>query len=150
MRLERLIGQHLRDINFLLKSLKANRSRKENAKLFLESSRTGAAPEWWPSLRALQTAQHRAGMSPQREIFREVLRQWIELGTHLDFSEGKERKRHEREAKHRCSWYGCMYHRVAPDASLMLKKCAGCGENHYCSRECQKRYVRPPALCSLA
>ena len=137
MRFELLVEQRLLDINRLIVLLKGHGSH--DAGFFLESLKNGATTEWWPSLRALQTALYRSASSPKHVIFRDVARQWTALGTLLDLDEEDECRRHQREAAHRCSWYACAYHRAPPGPTITLKKCAGCGENRYCSRECQNK-----------
>ena len=139
MQFERYVENRVIEINNLLDVLKNNKSNE--AKLFLQSVKTGAAAEWWPCLRALQTVIFRLTNSPQREIFRVVAQQWVILGAKLDLNEKKERKRHGREAARRCSW--CAYYQTELDDSVTLKKCAGCGERQYCSRGCQKESVSP-------
>ena len=58
-------------------------------------------------------------------------------GPKTDADIQKERERHEREARHKCSWVECDKHEVEVPRSE-LKTCAGCGETRYCSRACQK------------
>ena len=66
-----------------------------------------------------------------------LLREWTELGVTLGLTVAKERERHEREARHRCSWVECKKHEVDVPQSE-LKVCSGCAETRYCSRACQK------------
>ncbi|VDB83708.1 unnamed protein product [Peniophora sp. CBMAI 1063] len=135
-RFENPVEQRLLDINRLIEALKRHKGR--GSKPFLKSMKDGAMAEWWPSMQALQTVQYRLSNSPQRHMLSGVLRQWENLGKGLGLGEEEERKRFRREAAHRCSWYACEHHRSAPDASVVLKKCSGCGDSHYCSRECQR------------
>ncbi|KZV61530.1 hypothetical protein PENSPDRAFT_658836 [Peniophora sp. CONT] len=99
--------------------------------------RAGARADWWPSLQRLQTAAYKQGPGKRDETIATIMQEWTELGTVLGLSAEKERERHEREARHRCSWVACEKHGVeVPQGDL--RTCAGCGETRYCSRPCQK------------
>ena len=97
----------------------------------------GARRSWWPALQNLQTAAYRQGPGTRSRIIPTLLKEWTELGTLLGLAVEKERERHEREARHKCSWVECDKHEMEVPRSE-LKTCAGCGETRYCSRACQK------------
>lgn len=71
---------------------------------------------------------------------RVLIRKWKEFGVSLGLDAEQERARREEEARIGCSWLECprREQNIAGDEPV-LRKCAGCGEAKYCSRECQSR-----------
>lgn len=96
---------------------------------------------WWPSLTRLQAAHYLAQGNEESKKYVGLIRQWEEFGNVCGLDAEKERKRHRREGRAFCTWVACRWSTVKPPDDVTLKACQGCGEAHYCGRECQKRYV---------
>ena len=95
--------------------------------------KAGARVHWWPTLAQLRKAK-RSDSSQQH-----LLDLWKGFGAVLGLNMNEERQRHEEEARTRCSWRDCPSRDHVINEKPSLRKCAGCGEVRYCSRECQMR-----------
>ena len=120
-----------------LRSFKFNASRREQPTItFIDAMKVAARVHWWPTLAHLKRAKYRGsdGSTSMTDA-------WRELGLLLGFNVKQERERHEEEARNNCSWRDCPRRgEVTSEGKPALRKCAGCGEAKYCSRECQLRY----------
>ena len=115
----------------------SNGTPSEQVTTLVTELKAGARVHWWPTLMHLRKAKHYD--SSQRHL----LDLWKGFGGVLGLDISQERQRHEEEARTRCSWYGCPRRGQSADdqEAPNLRKCAGCGEVRYCSRECQMRYA---------
>jgi hypothetical protein len=108
---------------------------------------------WGPAFKALRDAPDNPEFPNGRKT---VLKSWLELGVaaelngvKLDFDKDNTFElygppdsatpSHLKQLPGRvfCAWPDCQHHFQDPGSSL--RKCAGCGETRYCSRECQLR-----------
>ena len=96
---------------------------------------------WWPTLRLLQELKtHSASLTNEQLTL--LIGKWTALGAALNLDIAIERQRHEREARRRCAWHECQFHRVSVPEGIELKTCSGCHDARYCGRRCQRRYVK--------
>ena len=116
---------------------KGNKAKGVDYKKLVAELKMGAQVSWFPTLQNLQTVAYRQVSGNILASVAALLREWTELGVTLGLTVAKERERHEREARHRCSWDECKKHEVDVPQSE-LKVCSGCAETRYCSRACQK------------
>ncbi|VDB87105.1 unnamed protein product [Peniophora sp. CBMAI 1063] len=99
--------------------------------------RAASPSGWYPSLQRLTVA---APKIEEKELngyapVSDVIECWAKFGAFIGLDAAEERKRYERGKQDHCNWHKC---RKPSDGALDLRKCAGCGEARYCSRECQR------------
>ncbi|VDB94875.1 unnamed protein product [Peniophora sp. CBMAI 1063] len=93
----------------------------------------GARTHWWPTLSKLRKAKR---IEPNHQSLFDL---WVGFGAVLGLDANRERQRHEEEERTRCSWRECPHRGNAVQDKPTTKKCTGCAETRYCSRECQLR-----------
>ena len=92
---------------------------------------------WWTSLRRLSLA----APSIERENLNrtvpvtDLVDRWTAFGTLIGLDYAEERERHEGGKREHCHWRNCLRYCQDPRD---LRKCTGCGEVRYCSKDCQR------------
>ncbi|KZV61528.1 hypothetical protein PENSPDRAFT_293076 [Peniophora sp. CONT] len=105
-------------------------------KPFYDDMKSRARLVWWSSLHRIQITVLRAGPGAKPQM-RKLVDDWAAFGRALGLDTAKEQARYEKDARSRCAWRDCQFHREKPDG-VVLSACKGCGEARYCGRECQK------------
>lgn len=105
---------------------------------YISSLKLRAAAHWWPALHRLQLAAPLIeGQALDSTVpVSELLSRWAAFGALIGLDAAEERKRYDRGRQERCNWRNCQCRTSVNIESL--RKCAGCGEVRYCSKECQK------------
>lgn len=100
-------------------------------------TKLAAAECWYTDLRMLRSCRSQLG---DNNGYQSLVNSWVAFGKAFGLKETVERDRYEYDArkKHICSWTLCEFH-LQPSPTPLFT-CAGCGEQRYCSRACQKRY----------
>ncbi|KZV61862.1 hypothetical protein PENSPDRAFT_658610 [Peniophora sp. CONT] len=116
-------------------ALKKSTNRERSSDAFLEGMVAGARAHWYPTLVRLREAK-----DPRPKSWTALSGAWKGLGPLLGLDAKQERLRHAEEARSGCSWRNCPRRgQTVTGDRPAVKKCAGCGETRYCSRECQSR-----------
>ncbi|VDC00439.1 unnamed protein product [Peniophora sp. CBMAI 1063] len=110
-----------------------SRRFKPQAHAFYEECLLSAPDHWYAAFSAVETANYHRVI--EKEHCASLIHAWILLGKSLGLHRDKERERLERLKRIHCGWYRCEHHCVKTDGSL--RKCAGCNDVRYCTRECQ-------------
>ncbi|VDB91943.1 unnamed protein product [Peniophora sp. CBMAI 1063] len=115
-----------------LRSTKSTRFKPE-ARAFYDKCLNIAPEHWYAALSAVDTAGYRQVIS--KDHCETLIGWWETFGVSLGLHRDKERKRLEQLKRLYCGWHRCEHHSVKPEGSL--RKCAGCNDVRYCTRECQ-------------
>ena len=100
------------------------------------SMRVRSRERWYAALATFRNTRYTLADKPD---YQAIVDAWVRLGAELGFEETRERDRVETERARKCSWVGCVYHKLP--FSKPLSVCKGCGDVRYCSRDCQRRYA---------
>ncbi|KZV67747.1 hypothetical protein PENSPDRAFT_754714 [Peniophora sp. CONT] len=116
-------------------ALQKTANSERSANTIREGMVAGARAHWYSTLVRLREAKH-----PRPSSWSILSSAWKGLGPILGLDPKQERLRHAEEARSGCSWRNCPRRgQTVTDDKPAVKKCAGCGETRYCSRECQSR-----------